>query len=290
MISRDKKAELLLLLITIIWGSTFVITKSSLDHASPLVFLGIRFSMAALVFGLVFYRRIFSNPIRLSAASWVVILTLFAGFAFQTAGLKYTTASHSGFITGLLVILTPLFQVFIEKKAPGKGVWTGVVLVTVGLYLMISPDRLLDGNRLFGNGLTFLCAISFALYIVYLDLATRKDNVWQLTFMQFVITAAGSLLLAPVFESPALTLRTDLIVSVVYLAILATIVTTFIQTRYQKDTTPAKAAVIFTMEPVFSAILAFFILDERIGLAGIFGGIVIVIGLLISELWKERKT
>ncbi|NUQ81194.1 MAG: DMT family transporter [Bacteroidetes bacterium] len=289
MISRDKKAELLLLLITIIWGSTFVITKSSLDHASPLVFLGIRFSLAALVFGLIFHRQIFSSPFRLSGSSWVVILTLLAGFAFQTTGLKYTTASHSGFITGLLVILTPLFQVFIEKKAPGKGVWTGVVLVTIGLYLMISPDRLLDGDRMFGNVLTFICAISFALYIVYLDIATRKDNIWQLTFMQFAVTAAGSLLLAPMFEAPTVVMNQELIVSVVYLAILATIVTTFIQTRYQKDTTPAKAAVIFTMEPVFSAILAFMVLDERIGLAGIFGGIVIVIGLLISELWKERK-
>jgi len=283
----SRRSEIFLLLVTLIWGSTFVITKTSLDQASPLMFLGVRFLIAALIFGAVFHKKIFSTGFRPKKAAILVCLTLFLGFATQTAGLKFTSASHSGFITGLLVIFTPIFQVIIERKFPKRGVWFGVILVTFGLYLLVNPSSDITNDVLFGDFLTLLCAILYAVYIVYLDIASRETDIYQLTFYQFVTVFVFSFAAAPFFETPYLTYKTDLWVALFYLAIMATIVTTFIQTRFQKDTTPAKAAVIFTMEPVFSAVLAFFVLNEMIGLTGIFGGTLIVIGLLTSELSKS---
>lgn len=283
----SRRAEIFLLLVTIIWGSTFVITKTSLDSASPLMFLGVRFLIAALIFGAVFHKRIFSAKFKPGKAAILVCLTLFVGFATQTAGLKYTSASHSGFITGLLVIFTPILQVIIEKKLPDRGVWFGVILVTIGLYLLVNPSSEINSDVLFGDFLTLLCAIVYAVYIVYLDIASRETDIFQLTFYQFVTVFVFAFASAPFFETPYLTGNTDLWMALFYLAIMATIVTTFVQTRYQKETTPAKAAVIFTMEPVFSAVLAFFVLGEMIGLTGIFGGTLIVIGLLTSELSKS---
>lgn len=283
----SRKAEIYLLLVTLIWGSTFVITKTSLDQASPLMFLGVRFLIAALIFGAVFHKKIFASKFKPGKAAIFVCLTLFIGFATQTAGLKFTSASHSGFITGLLVIFTPIFQVIIEKKFPNRGVWIGVILVTFGLYFLVNPSSELSGDVLFGDFLTLLCAIVYAVYIVYLDIASRETDIYQLTFYQFITVFVFSFAAAPFFETPYLTSDTDLWTALIYLAVLATIVTTFIQTRFQKDTTPAKAAVIFTMEPVFSAVLAFFVLNEMIGLTGIFGGTLIVIGLLTSELSKS---
>ncbi|MBN8705453.1 MAG: DMT family transporter [Bacteroidetes bacterium] len=283
----SRKAEIYLLVVTLIWGSTFVITKTSLDQASPLMFLGVRFLIASLIFGAVFHKKIFASKFKPGKAAIFVCLTLFIGFATQTAGLKFTSASHSGFITGLLVIFTPIFQVIIEKKFPNRGVWVGVTLVTIGLYFLVNPSSELSGDVLFGDFLTLICAIVYAIYIVYLDIASRETDIYQLTFYQFITVAVFSFAAAPFFETPFLTSDTDLWTALIYLAVLATIVTTFIQTRFQKDTTPAKAAVIFTMEPVFSAVLAFFVLNEMIGLTGIFGGTLIVIGLLTSELSKS---
>lgn len=285
---QERKAELWLLLITLIWGSTFVITKNALDDASPLLFIAARFTVATLLFVLFFYKKITFNLKKLSSAGWIVSLMMLIGFSLQTVGLKYTSASHSGFITGLLVIFTPIFQVIIERRLPTKGVVIGVIMVAIGLYLLVNPRDLMDESLLFGDFLTLLCAIAFAVYIVMLDVASKKDDIYTLIFAQLVVTSLGALMATFILETPSFGyLEVDLWISVVYLALMATIVATFLQTKYQKDTTPAKAAVIFTMEPVFSAVLAFLVLGEMIGLAGILGGIIIVSGLVISEIVKS---
>jgi len=281
------KAELFLLGITLIWGSTFVITKNALATASPLAFMSIRFGLASLIFWAIYRKEIDFKISKISLAGFGVSLSMLIGFATQTAGLKYTSASHSGFITGLLVIFTPIFQIIIEKKWPKWGTIMGVILVTIGLFLLINPQNILDQNTLFGDFLTLICAISFAIYIVLIDVASKKDNIYFLTFLQMLIVAIGGIICSFFIEEVYVEFNTNLLISALYLAIMATIVATFVQTKYQKETTPAKAAVIFTMEPVFSAVLAFFVLGEMIGWTGMLGGMIIVSGLLLSELSKS---
>ncbi|GJQ22040.1 MAG: membrane protein [Bacteroidia bacterium] len=280
MTSRTR-AELLLLSCTLIWGGTFAVTKSGLEEISPLLLITLRFAIAALLF--LPFAKLGSVPMTAVTMKGGVIIgiLLFIGFVTQTIGLEYTTASKSGFITGLLVVFTPLFQILIERKPPRAGNIAGVVLVTTGLYLLTSP-----GGSEFnvGDALTLICAAAFGLYIVYLDLYTKEGNVRQIAFLQFAITGFGSLVGALLFEDVSLTVGWNTIGTVAYLALLATLYTLTVQTRYQKETTPTRAAIIFSVEPVFAAFIAYLALGERIGAVGVAGGGLIVAGLLVSEL------
>ncbi|MGB2869182.1 MAG: DMT family transporter [Bacteroidota bacterium] len=275
------KAELFLLSVTLIWGTTFVLTKIVLEHVSPFVYIALRFGIASVLFGSLFPRRILSLKKDVVVKGGILGLLLVSGFALQTVGLQYTTASKSAFITGMLVVFTPVCQLIIERKPPKVGNVLGVLLVSAGLYFLTSPE----GSSLnIGDAMTLGCALTFALYIVYLDLFGKEHDSAQLTFMQFISSTVVGVMLAVGLESPVLKINTTFLAVLAYLAIFATIIAMYVQTRYQKDTTPTRSAVIFSAEPVIAALFAYWVIDERLGMLGVVGGGMIVAGVLVSEL------
>ncbi len=279
--SKRRKSEAVLIIITLIWGGTFVVIKGALDDASPLFFVGIRFSIAALIltpFMLTRFRG-FTKPVL--RAGIILGSIMFLGFSSQTLGLQYTTASKSGFITGLAVVFTPLLQMAIEKRMPRPGNLIGVVLVVIGLYLLTSPA---GASFNVGDALTLACAFFFALYIVYIDVFSKKFSIMHLVYLQICTVAVLSFIFTAGFESVRFNLSGNLLFALAYTAILATVINTYLQTEYQRYTTPTRAAIIFTLEPVFAAFLAFVILHEILGLQGVIGGAVIIGGLIVSEL------
>ena len=279
--SSRAKAEFFLLSITLIWGTTFVMTKVILQHVSPFLYIVIRFGLSSLLFAGLFFSQI--RTIRKQAVSKGAILglLLFVGFALQTVGLEYTSASKSAFVTGMLVVLTPICQILIERRAPKAGNILGVVLVTLGLYFLTSPQ----GSEFnVGDALTLGCALCFALYIVYLDVFTKEFDVAQLTFVQFVTAAVGGGVVALSMEFTWLELNATFLGTIAYLIIMATLVALYVQTKYQKDTTPTRAAVIFSVEPVIAAVFAYLVLGEKVGELGVLGGGLIFAGLLVSQL------
>lgn len=281
MITRQTKAELYLLVCTFIWGSTFVVVKHSLADISPHLMVAVRFGIATLLF-LAFSPKSLKNlDCQVAVKGGILGALLFAGFAAQTMGLQYTTASKSGFITGMLVVFTPFFQVFIERRSPKLGNLVGVALVSVGLYLLTAPQGS-EFNR--GDALTLGCAVIFALYIVYLDIFAKEHDVGQLIFLQMVVTVLLAVVSTIIWEQPRVKFTTGLAFAIAYLAIMATLVTLSWQTKYQKETTPTRAAIIYSLEPVVSAFLAYLIENDNIGKLGILGGGIIVTGLLVSEL------
>jgi drug/metabolite transporter (DMT)-like permease len=180
-----------------------------------------------------------------------------------------------------MVVFVPVLQFVIERRPPTIGNVAGIGLAVGGLWLLTSPT----GAELnFGDLLTLVCAILFAWYIVYLDVASKAMSALQLTFLQ-AATCAGlgiptTLLVEDFFFHPT----PSVFVSVGYLTLFATVLTTFVQTKYQKDTTPTRAAVIFTVEPVWASTMAYFFLGEILGTLGVVGGALIIAGVLISEL------
>jgi drug/metabolite transporter (DMT)-like permease len=275
------RAELALLSITIIWGSTFATTKMLLSEIHPFTYVSLRFGLASILFALLFWSRIKNGGWKPVAGGMVLGLLLFTGFSLQTVGLLYTTASKSAFITGLLVIMTPILQIVIERKPPRAGNIVGIAVVTVGLYLLTSPE----GSELNkGDLLTLGCAFCFALYVVLLDVFSKDLRPEGLTLVQFVVCALAGLVVAIGTEPLEIHLNIHFVAGILYLIIFATIVAIYVQTRFQKDTTPTRAAVIFSAEPVVAAVIAFFALNEVIGLQGVVGGGLIVAGVLISEL------
>jgi drug/metabolite transporter (DMT)-like permease len=290
-----------LLLNTIIWGATFALIKTALNDISPMMFISFRFTLAALLL-LPIYKSVLKVLNKQLLIQGVFLgLLYFLGFASQTIGLKYTTATKSGFITGTFVVFTPIFQVFIEKRMPGKGSLIAIVLVIAGLVLLSSKgESLLDvfneigTNFNIGDFLTLICAIFFALYLVYLDIISKQHPYMPLVFLQIAVTAIGGILMAGIFsttgiEEPFYVLNFNVVFAIIYTALLATVLTTILQTKYQKFVTPTKAGIIFSLEPIFAAVLAYMLLTEQISNFGFIGCILIFTGLLASELIDKNK-
>lgn len=301
MTDRKYLGESILVLVTLIWGATFAIIKTALIDVSPMLFISIRFSFALLIL-LPFVLKIFKNVNKAAIMGGAILgLSYFLGFATQTAGLRYTSATKSAFITGTFVLFIPLFQYLLEKKAPGKGNIIGIVLVLLGLIFLSSKGNSffdifneIGGNFNVGDFLTLLCAFNFAFYVVYLDIVTRKFSFMPLVFMQIAVTAVGSIIFAIIFnianiETPFLNLSSPVIGALLYTSILSTVLTTIMQTRFQKTVSPAKAGVILSLEPLFAAIIAFFMLHEKISNFGVLGCLLIFSGLLASELMDKPE-
>jgi drug/metabolite transporter (DMT)-like permease len=302
MFSKERRAEIFLLSLTIIWGSTFVVVKDSLSAVSPMLYVALRFSLASVMFAAFFYKRIFPIERTLFRQALPVAVLLFIGFAFQTLGLKYTTASKSGFITGLYVIITPFVQSVMEKKMPGRNVWIGTAAVSVGLFLLTSPTaEIAESGFNIGDFFTLLCAASFSFYMVQLDMLTATNDsasdrepqnglTFKITFIQLGVTAVLAALASPLVETlhaePSIKLGSLLL----YMALMATVLTTLLQTRFQKEVSPSRAAIIFSMESVFAAVFAFLFLNERLSSSALAGTILIVLGLIIAESKSQQDS
>lgn len=279
------RADRFLLAITLIWGSTFSVTKVALVDLPPLLLQGLRFSLAALMVGIYTWRDIKATTPASLRAGLILGLLLGLGFAFQTAGLVHTTASKAGFLTGTMVVFTPLLQMLIERRMPSFGNAAGVIIVGIGLYIFTSPA---GGEFNAGDFLVLMCAVAFAFYIVYLDVFTKTEFRREIVFYQFVVTAVIGFAVTPLLEHPPATFTLGAVGAVLYLAFFASTIAIFVQSKYQRETTPTRAAIIFTMEPVFAAIIAFLALGETMGVVEAAGAAVMVVGLLFSELYGLR--
>jgi drug/metabolite transporter (DMT)-like permease len=288
--------EGVMLLVTILWGATFVIVKESLTDVSSMLFIAIRFSIAGLILLplAIKYKKFFTMESIL--AGGIIGLLLFGGFATQTVGLKFTTATKSGFLTGSAVVMVPILQTLIEKKRPSLGAIVGVIIVFIGILLLSSGGNSvfnifeeLGSNFNIGDMLTLVCAFFFALYIIYIDVYTKKYEHNVLILVQIVTTAFLAFLFSFIFsavniESTKFLLTNNLLFGLFYTSLFATLITTYLQTRYQNLISPTKASIIFSFEPVFAALFAFFILNEKITNLGYVGATLIFTGLIVSEI------
>lgn len=279
--TRQSKAEAALLATTFIWGGTFAVVKLAMVDVSPVLLIAIRFVVAALIVLAFSYRRIFPLPRSVIQKGTLLGFFLFLGFLTQNIGLTITTASKSAFITGMMVLFVPMLQFVIERRAPKIGNIVGVLLVTVGLWFLTSPE---GSSFNIGDAMTLVCAVLFAIYIVYLDVVSKETTTEQLLFLQLASMAFFSLMALALFETPRFNVNTSSVVTMIYLTLLATLLTTLVQTRFQKDTTPTRAVVIFSVEPVIASGVAYLLLGEVLGALGLLGGALIVAGVLLSEL------
>jgi drug/metabolite transporter (DMT)-like permease len=275
------RAEAILLAVTFIWGGTFTVVKVAMQEISPIFLIAVRFFIAALLVLLLFRRQIFPLSGSSIAKGTVLGSFLFLGFITQNIGLTITTASKSAFITGMAVVLVPLLQFIIERRAPKIGNVLGVCVVTVGLWLLTTPEGAAFNS---GDALTLVCAVFFAIYIVYLDVVSREMRTSQLAFLQMVATGVLAAVATLLFETPQFTWSVRSLSLMAYLTLLATVLSIYVQTRYQKDTTPTRAVIIFSIEPVIAAGIAYLALGEELGAAGVVGAVLIIGGVVVSEL------
>ena len=279
--TQQHRAEAALFLTTFIWGSTFVVVKANSENISSSLFIALRFGIGALIFFIFLFKKLKTIQWQTIKNGMILGAMLGIGILLQNRGLYQTTASKSAFITGLMVIFTPIAQLIIERRPPKIGNLIGIIIVTIGLYLLTAPS----GSEInYGDILVLASSAIFGIYIVYLDIFSRNVNVLHLAFIQ-VTTTTIIAVIAVFFEQVAFQPTGELLTALLYMGICATVFTTYIQTRFQKDTTPTRAVIIFTIEPVIAACLAYYVLNEILGISGIIGAAMIVFGILISEFF-----
>lgn len=282
------RADAVLVAVSLVWGADFVLVKSLLGRVPALAFLFWRFALATLV-GALFLPGRPRTP-RLLRDGLVLGSLSCVGMGLQIVGQTYTTASNASFLTGLASVMTPLAAFLLFRRLPTLENGLGISLAGAGFVLMTFPAAGAAVNR--GDLLVFGCAVAWAFYIVELaERSPRHDPAW-ITAIQLglVALAAGvaTLLLrgfdglrsgiAPLLSSPSLILQ------VVLLAAVGTTATFLFQAWAQGQMSATHAAIIFTLEPVVTALLAAWFLGERLGPRGWAGGFLVLGGIVVSEL------
>lgn len=282
---KRTRAELALVFNTVIWGSTFVVVKDALSDVSPLLFLALRFSVATLVLMLLF-RGAWSHPrkARLAVRGGLVCgVFLFAGYAFQTIGLKLTTAPKSAFITGLATAMVPLLAALVYMIRPRAAELAGVTLAVAGMGLMtLQGASPLSMGR--GDLLTVCCAVAFAAHIVALGHYSREVSFEVLSVTQVAISAVLASSMFWWAETPAISLRPAVWAAIVVTGVLATAVAFSLQAWAQQYTTATRTALIFTLEPLFAWATSYILTGETLSGRGVAGALLILAGVLLVEM------
>jgi drug/metabolite transporter (DMT)-like permease len=279
---------LLLVMIAFIWGSTFVLVKAALNDASPLVLNSARMAIAAVLLA-VFYRKKISVLTKPSLKAGLLAgIFLFAGYAFQTTGLKLTTPSKSAFLTGTSSVLVPIALVAIWHVRIHLWRVVGIMLALAGLFLMTvpaGPSGLADfANVNMGDLLTIGCAICFTFHVIFVGRASQRFPFEQVAFLQVATAAILMALSTPLLEHPYFRTTPTVIAAILITGILCTAVAFSVQSWAQQFTPATHTALIFTTEPVFAWLTSFIYLHERLGLRAGAGALLILAGVLISEL------
>ena len=283
------KADSALVLVTAIWGSTFVVVKNALDMVGPLVFVAVRFWVAGgTLVGLVFLqRKIASRPIPIrpralrDGALTGIFLAL--GYVPQTIGLQTTEAAKAAFITGLSVVLVPVLAATLLHKPPTRAAAFGVLIAAIGMGLLtlnLQQSFVLAPGDLW----VLLCAIGFAAHITSTARFAPHHDVLPFTATQLLTTAVLSTGAALLFERHALLPPVPALPAIVYMALIATAFVFGVQTWGQRHTSPTHTALIFALEPVFAALFAVAFAGEILETREWIGGALILLGMVIAEV------
>lgn len=289
-------ADICLLLVALVWGATFVLVQNAISFLEPFTFNAVRFFIAGML--LAMWLFIFKRE-QLARLNWKLVssgifigLWLFAGYAFQTAGLLYTTSSKAGFITGLSVVMVPLLAFALLKSKPGANSVIGVAAAAAGLYLLAMTDAS-SLNK--GDMLTFVCASGFALHIIFTGKFSKHHPALLLTVVQILTVSGLASVSALLFEdwqsalNPDILLEGNVVTALLVTSIFATALAFLAQTAFQKFTTPTRVALIFAMEPVFAAAAGYLWAGDRLTISALAGCGLIFAGMVYAELPSRKE-
>jgi drug/metabolite transporter (DMT)-like permease len=288
------RADLVLVVVTAIWGSTFIVNRLAIETAPPLVFVLARFALAAAVLYLIARGRPRTpNLVRDSAA---VGLLLAAGIGFQVVGQLFTTASKAAFVTGLSVPLTPVAGYLMTRKKPSRENLAGLLVAAAGFAVLTWPKDAAAGVNT-GDLLILVTAVSYAVLIVIVSETSAAHDVRWYSFGQIVFAAIGvgaaRLALTPLIhdkgaflaaEARPLVFDRTVVLSILWMALVATVVTFLAQTWAQQRMSATHAAILFALEPVFTALFAALFLGERMTGRDWAGAALVLAGIVVSEL------
>jgi drug/metabolite transporter (DMT)-like permease len=285
--SRPFLADGILLLVSFFWGTSFAIVKEALPLTTPANFLFIRFGLACLLLLPLAWARRETFSKDLFRKGGLIGIFLFTAFLTQTWGLAFTSASRSGFLTGLSVILVPLLSILILRQMPGWLPIIGAFLAFLGLYLLTVADPVQQLPFNIGDALTLVCAVLWAGHILSLGRFSPGGDTFGLAFLQLLTAGIGSLIWAGLTGELNFHLPAFVYGSAFYLALACTVLAYLGQTWAQARTSPTRTAIILSLEPVFAAFFAWVWIGEKMGPWGWVGAGCILTGILLAEAAKR---
>lgn len=274
-------ADLTLLLVTLAWGSTFVIVQDAIREISVPSFSALRFSVASLALSLIVAVRREKLDRRVLRDGAVLGTVLFFAYWFQTVGLLTTTASRAGFLTGMSVAIVPVFSALLLRRPPSRASIIGVVIAIVGLFFLMDPT---GGGWNSGDSQVAFCALFVAGHLLLTSHYAPRHEPLTLAAVQIAVVALWSwgayVVAAPAGERVTGPVWNAVIVT----ALFATVFAFWAQTAMQRITTPTRTALIFTGEPVFAALFDWWWNGRLLPVSGYIGGALILIGMVAAEL------
>lgn len=294
--SKNLKGSLMLLVAALIWGTAFVAQSVGMDYIGPFTFNGVR----TLVGGIVLLPVIFfidrsrrKNGVVTEETSnkkyipggIVCGLVLFGASSLQQVGIQYTTAGKAGFLTALYIVIVPIIGIFIGRKA-GLKVWVSVLIALAGTYLLSVQEGFSIGV---GDTYCILCAVVFSFHILAVDKFAPITDAVKLSCVQFFTAGSISLVVALITENPQIADILRAWLPILYCGIMSSGVAYTLQIVGQRDTQPAVASIIMSLESVFSALAGWVILSEQLAPKELFGCVLVFAAVIITQLPSLKK-
>ncbi len=279
---RKLRANVLLIVVTLIWGSSFLIVQNTLTLIGPFTYLAMRFGFAVLALVLLFRKRLMHITYSELAAGSIIGLFLFATYAFQTVALQYSTTSKVGFISGMYVPLVAILAIPLLKQKPTMGGMLGIVLSTLGLILVSTKNSL---QITFGPGelLALACAFTSALHVISISKFAPKADAINLTVVQIAIVVLLSLVAMPITKEPFSMPLFAVWGSALFLGVVATAFCLVVMNWVQQFVSGTKAAMFYALELVWVSVFGRFA-GDNLSLLGWIGCASILSSMVVGEL------
>ncbi len=277
------RAELALFGMAVIWGTTFVIIKAALAEISPVLFLALRFTLAALVLGAVYRKSLRQAAVK---AGLLAGCLLFTAFVFQTEGLALTTPSKSAFLTGLSIPMVPLVNSLVYRARPRAFEVTGILIASIGMALLTLPAGKFEMTT--GDILSLLCAVTFALHFVVIGHFSPLLGFETLAVIQVAVAAVLGFLSAAALGHVHFHATPALGAAVLATGLLATALAFTTMAWAQQYTTPTRTALILALEPAVAWFTSFLVTGEVLSTRGKIGAGLILAGVLLVELKRGK--
>lgn len=285
--SKQVRADGILILVTLCWGVSYLLMDISLEELDPFTLNAFRFLGAFAIAALVSFKKIRTVNKTTLKYSLLVGFALVFVYIGATFGVKYTSLSNSGFLCALTVVFTPILAWLFFKKAPGKKLTFVVILCFIGIALLtLGDDFSINMEHLKGDLLCLMCAVAYAADLLLTEKAVRHEEVdaYNLGVFQLGVTGALNLIMALIVETPQAPQTMEVWSAVIFLSVFCTGVAFVLQPVAQQYTTASHVGVIFTLEPVFAAVVAYFFAGEILSFKAYLGAALMLASIFIMEI------
>jgi drug/metabolite transporter (DMT)-like permease len=285
---KSIKTDLILLLSALIWGFAFVAQRAGMEYIGPFTYNAVRFAMGGLFLVPIVLKK--KKEVKINVGlnfkhGIILGVILFTASSFQQIGLLYTTAGNAGFFTGMYVILVPALGIFIGRKT-FKSTWIGALLAFSGMYFLSSASDL-SMNK--GNFYVFISAVFWAVHVLSIDNFAKRTEPVIIACIQFLVTSLLSFIVMLGRETTTLAAIYSAMIPLIYGGIISVGIGFTLQIVAQKKAHPTHAAIILSLEAVFAVVGGILILKEAFTSNTFIGCLLMLTGMLVSQLWKRKK-